>query len=608
MESDTNASTAIPIHAQAQTVNAAAVPMPFSMDSTGGSTHQFLGLRAKLSRALATPTNVFVLYSAYQLYRNRDSITSFTSRAKEAVASDCYALEQSTNSMAALPRFAAEGVVHGLVTALQTTISQIGYGLDVVLNGFLAALEVMVTLLTSIWRCFLENLSNSGIPLLSEIGNGGVQAIDQINQAMLSILEKPFSELSGVIRQHMADPRIELSVHIEDITTPHIAFCAEKLDFAAVDKLGVEMRCWILYAAVALLVAAVGMTACNAVMISYEHTRWSAQLARIRQKLEDFHFAEESRLSQEVVGERKFLMAEQDALRMVNTARHPLLSDFLDWFSRRLLRMKEHSAQRFIWFGYYIAHPPAVACLLIGLFGLIFTYSQLVMIDYSRSHARPILATALDDLSDVIQSLVTREIQNASKAFALSTNVALSQLESGLNDNVFGSIVKSAGELGAGLKAVQETMIQGIQAVFGEGAFSLLVLSVLQCLFFKKLAVIESGLVWLQENANIRLPRLSEHVLVPEPTELYNLITNIMADRMPGPSSSPSLPSDRLSEGAGGYLQRGIRIAEDSVSEVLDLYESEVSKDLPIYYSLVGIWYLLLAMGLVGTRGLKTNI
>ncbi|CAO3565561.1 unnamed protein product [Mortierella alpina] len=574
MESDTNASIAIPIQAQAQTMNAIAALMPISAGSTDSCTDQFLGLRAKLSRAFVTHTIVFVLYSAYQLYRNRESITSFTSRAKEAVVSNCYALEQSTNAVAALPRFAAEGVVHGLVTALQTTISQIGYGLDAVLNGFLAALEVMVTLLTSIWRCFLENLSNSGIPLLSEIGNGGVQAIDQINQAMLSILEKPFSELSGVIRQHMADPRVELSVYSEDMITPQIAFCAEKLDFVVVDKLGVEMRCWILYAAVALLVAAV----------------------------------EEPRLSQEVVSERNFPEAEQYALQIVKIVRHPLLSDFLEWFSRRLLRMKEHSAQRFIWFGYYVAHPPAVACLLIGLLGLIFTYSQLAMIDYSRLHARPILATALDDLSDVIQSLATREIQNVSKAFALSTNVALSQLESGLNDNVFGSIVKAAGELDSGLKIVQETMIQGIQAVFGEGAFSLLVLSVLQCLFFNKLAVVQSGLVWLQENANMRLPRLSESVLMPEPTELYNLITNIMGDRVPDPSSSPSLLSDRFSEGDGRYPQRGIRVTEDSVSRVLDLYESEVRKDLPVYYSLVGIWYLLLAMGLIGTKGLKTNI
>ncbi|KAF9575823.1 hypothetical protein EC968_001611 [Mortierella alpina] len=606
MDLVTNASVVIPIHAQPQTEDIVSVT-PSSTDMTSHFTRQFLGLRAKLSRAFATHTVVFVLYSAYQLSRTRESITSFASRAKEAVASDCYALEQSTKAVASLPRFAARGVAHGLVTALQTTVSQIGYGLDVVLNGFLTALEVIVTLLTSVWRCFLENLSNSGIPLLSEIGDGGVQAIDQINQAMLSILEKPFSELSSVIRQNMEDPRIELTVHIQDLSIPQVAFCAERLDLVAVDRLSAEMRCWFLYAVVALLVATVCMTACNMVMISYQHRRWRAQLDKVRQALEDFNDAKESRPSHEAVGEREFYGVEQLALQMINIVRHPLLTDFLDWFSRRLLRMKEHSTHRLVWFGHYVAHPPSVTCLLIGLLGLTFTYSQLAVVDYSRSRARPILATALGDLTDIIRNLITAEIQDASTAFALSTNVALSQLESDLNNNVFGSIVQAAGELDSGLKAVQTAMIQGIQAVFGEGAFSKLVLTVLQCLFLNKLAIVANGFVWLQENANIRLPRLSEQVLMPEQVELENLLGSIMGDGMIAPSLPASMASDRLSEGEGAYSTRRISVTEDPVVNVLDLYEDELRKDLPVHYALVGMWYILLVMGLVGARGLKPN-
>ncbi|KAF9277718.1 plasma membrane fusion protein prm1 [Mortierella alpina] len=216
--------------------------------------------------------------------------------------------------------------------------------------------------------------------------------------------------------------------------------------------------------------------------------------------------------------------------------------------------------------------------------------------------------TALEELSDVIRNHVTGEIQNASVAFASSTNVVLSQLEFDLNNRIFGPIVYAAGDLDSGLKAVQATMVEGIQAVFGEGALSNLVLAVLQCLFFNKLAIVKTGLAWLQENANIKLPRLSEHVLMPEQLELDNLLTTVMGHRIIAPSFSSSLPSGRLSEGGGTHLQREIRMSVDTVTKVLDLYENELKKDILVHYSLVGVWCVLLAMGLVGARGLKAKV
>ncbi|KAI8602055.1 hypothetical protein EDD21DRAFT_427943 [Dissophora ornata] len=574
----------------------------------------FLGLHAKLSQAFASYTVVFLIISAYQLFRTRDSVDTFTANAKQALANDCYALERTVTTLASFPHFAAQGVNHGLVIALNMAVSQIGYGLEVALSGFVSALQFIIGLLTGTWRCFLLNLASSGIPILSDIGSDGIQAIDDINNALVSLLTTPVYDVERVIQEKMSDPQIGLAVNVPVTPVQKVAFCGKTLNLTVVDRLEADFKQWILYATLALLGIAMIGTLGKMVWIVIQHKRWKVHVSRVMRQLAVMTLPMVAHPSAEPAtpGNKTATSASSSpplplidnaikvdlkihAQRISHMVGHPLLYRFVDWSSHYLFPKNRDMRSLYFWFIFYISHPQAVLCLLVGLLGLLLVYGQIALIDFTRTNYRPILAAILTDLSDTVLQLVNSIMSTASVTFANETNIALSSLETDLNTQVFGSIVQASGEINAALTNVQTTLIQGIQTVFGDTAFGKLVIVVLQCLLLNKLEVVETGLTWIQNNARITFPRVSDDVLMMSSTEMNNLVLSAVNDLAgpPSPANSTSTAASNSAAG-GGYV-------EGAIGKVFEQYENEVRRGLPVYFGLIGVWWIVLAMGVCGS-------
>ncbi|KAG0261268.1 plasma membrane fusion protein prm1 [Mortierella polycephala] len=567
----------------------------------------FLGLRAKLSQGFACYSVVFLVISAYRLFCTRNAIETFASTAKETVASDCYTLEKTVSTLGVLPYFAAQGVNHGLVLALNSAVNQIGYGLEAVLSGLLATLDLVVGLLTGTWRCFLTNLADSDVPLLSEIGDGGVQAINEMDKALIILLATPFNELGALIQQKMTNHRIGLPVSASLLQPQKVKICDKMLSLDAVDTLTDDLRKYVLYAALILLALAVAAALCNMATISYHHKRWKRSVVRImdllrtetqvslvetRQPHTDINNADTQPNEIEVRDEKLL------ASRISFMTRQPVLYRILDTSSRQLFPENENRRNLYIWLMLYIFQPQAVVCLLIGILGLILIYSQVALIGYFRMRHHPVLATALQGLTDTALDYVNSTMYGASRTFATETNIAIASMETDLNASVFGAIVHAASELGSTLAVVQTSLIEGVRAVFGNGLFGKLILAVLQCLLFNKLSVIENGLSWIESNAYVSLPRVSEDVLVMEQAELNRLVMASVAGTV-NPTVPPS-SSPIVLEKESAYVKDKLRRVGDVIDRVLVKYEQQLLEELPVYYGLMGVWCAVLAMGLVG--------
>ncbi|KAF9110409.1 hypothetical protein BGX27_006368 [Mortierella sp. AM989] len=533
--------------------------------------HPFLGLGAKLSQAFASYTVVFLLFSAYRLYLTQTSVETYTTNAKQAIGNNCHSLEKSVSTLASLPHFAAQSLNHGLATALDSAVSQIGYGLETILAGFLATLDFVIGLLTGTWRCFLDNLANSEIPLLSELGSGGVETVDKMHKTILGLLALPLNDLGDIIRQRMEDPQVGQMVNVVPAMSIHkVEFCAEALDLVVLDKMRDDLQNRIMYGSCIILVVALLAILGNMAWIAFLHGRDKAHIESI---IRQFNFLPETcnKTTKDEKRELPSFMGITDvelklcALRISHLARNPLLFRVVDWSSKRLFSENRGKRSRYIWFVYYIANSQAATCLLLGLCGLIIVYSQIAVINYTREHYRPALAAVLMDISDVALHAVNGAMSTASRSFAIKTNNVLQNLEVDLNTNVFGDIIHAAEEVNASLVQVQLTLAQGIQAVFGDGAFGKMVLMILQCLFLNKLAILENGLNWIQLNARIAMPRLSEDVLMLNPAEMNKLVY------------------DAIDEVSGSNMQ-GDR---NPIEDVFEWYEEELRQMLPVYYGLV---------------------
>ncbi|KAF9149967.1 plasma membrane fusion protein prm1 [Linnemannia schmuckeri] len=554
----------------------------------------FLGLQAKLSQAFASYAVVFFVISAFQLYKTRTVIGQFAADAKVSVAQECYALEKSLSTVATLPNMAAQGINRGLVNAVESSISQVGYGLVVVLTGLISTLDLIMGLLTGTWRCFLANLADSGIPLLSDVGVEGVQAIDELNDAVLDLLAVPFNGLGELIERKMADPQIGNLVAIPVMTIPKIVFCEEALDLAAVDKLASGLRQWISYGTMILLATAFAVVLGNMVVIWCHHRRWMTHVGRVQQQLSSI--AAESSGGQtkvtpsETQQEDMDLVDKQDdpeqkkldAMRISDMVQHPALYRFMDWSSKRLFKTDEIKRNIYLWFLHYVSHPPAIVCLFIGLLGLVLTAGKIALIEYMRQNYRTIFAPAIADLSETIINSVQGAMQTASVTFSTETNSALAVVEADLNEAVFSEIIRAAVDLNSALVQVQTTLVEGVRTVFGESIFAKFAGAVLQCLLFNKLEAVGRGLSWVQDNAQIRLPRVTEDMLVMDRTQLNALVVE-SANTLMSPSSSV----------------RGEKI-ENAMSRVYTQYEDALRRELPVYYGLVTVWLIILVLGLTG--------
>ncbi|KAF9547050.1 plasma membrane fusion protein prm1 [Mortierella hygrophila] len=558
----------------------------------------YLGLWAKLSQAFASYAVVFLVISAFQLYRTRNAVEQFTADAKASVSQECYALEKSLSTVAMLPNLAAQGINRGLVNAVEASISQVGYGLVVVLTGLISSLELIMGLLTGTWRCFLVNLADSGIPLLSDVGAEGVQAIDELNDAVLGLLAVPFNGLGELIESKMADPQIGNLVTVPVMATPKIVFCEEALNLVAVDKLASDFRQWIYYGTMALLAAALAVMLGNMVVIWYHHRRWLTHVERVQQLLPGIatessggrakvtltHFSgkQQEAYKDPVDKDEDPEQKKLEAMRISRMVQSPLLYRFLDWSSKRLFRTDVAKQNIYLWFIHYVTHPPAIVCLFIGLLGLILTFGQIAFIEHMRQNYRSILAPAITNLSTTIFNSVQGAMQTASVAFSTETNSALSVVENDLNEAVFSEIIRAAADLNNALVQVQTTLADGVRKAFGDSIFAKFVGAVLQCLLFNKLEVVERGLSWVRENAHIQLPRITEDMLMMGRTQLDSLVVEAV-DTLMDPSSSVRMQK-----------------VEDAISGMFTQYENALRRELPLYYGLAGVWLIVLVMGLAG--------
>ncbi|KAI7832327.1 hypothetical protein BC939DRAFT_435205 [Gamsiella multidivaricata] len=589
-----------------------AVPSPLCLAAhstkTPPTVQPFLGLCAKLSQAFASYTVIFLIISAYRLFQTRSSVDTFVLDAKQTLFTDCYTLEKTATTLASFPQFAAQSVNRGLIATLDTAISQIGYGLVVVLSGVLATLDFVIGLLTGTWRCFLNNLADSGIPVLSEVGQGGVQAIDQVDNTLLDLLALPLNDLGKVIQDRMADPQIGLVLNMPTIPVQKVVLCDKVLGLVDVDAMAEDLKRWILYGTLVVLTLAVVAMLCNMAWIAFRHRRWTLHVSRVLQQVETIS-KEATSVAIDPSGNHEETKSStwtpKDsrlcAVRIDHLTRHPLLYRFLEASSRCFFPRDENARGLYFWFMFYITQSQAVVCLCVGILGLLMIYAQLTLLDYARAHYRPLLNTALVDLSVTVPQLVNGIMHTSSVAFATETNTALSSLESDLNTHVFSGIVNAAASMSAALVNVETTLVQGIQTVFGDTLFAKLILAVIQCLLLNKLAAVEAGLAWIQGHVQLALPRLEDDVLMMNPTELQKLVAAAVEEMAP-----PSLfngVSMNSNNSTGGVVQSKVYKAEIVIGRVFQQYEDELRRELPMYYGLVAVWWAVLAMGIVGVGG-----
>ncbi|MCJ1329376.1 plasma membrane fusion protein prm1 [Thelotrema lepadinum] len=167
--------------------------------------------------------------------------------------------------------------------------------------------------------------------------------------------------------------------------------------------------------------------------------------------------------------------------------------------SRRFSSPKRQMLTR--WFVAYITSPPALIVLAIALAGLFSALCQYVLLEAVAKEV-PQLTYQISNLADK----VVASVDNASVTWANHTNAAIIAENDKINSDVFGWVNITTSTLNNTLNSFINETTGLLQKAFGGTVLEDPIQQVFNCLIGLKVASIEKGLTWAQDNAHVTFP------------------------------------------------------------------------------------------------------
>jgi hypothetical protein len=201
--------------------------------------------------------------------------------------------------------------------------------------------------------------------------------------------------------------------------------------------------------------------------------------------------------------ERSALFAEgHEAMDVVYLASRPTSSGIGLWFGRRFGSARRQAVIRWAWA--YATSVPMMFLLSLAIAGLFSCFCQYLLLKA--------IADKTPELTDQVAGFadkVVTSLQNASTSWANGVNGAIDNLDKEINDDVFGWVNTSTTAVNDTLNVFVDQMTTTLNDTFGGTILYDPIKEVLNCLIGLKIAGVQKGLTWVNENAHVNFPGVS---------------------------------------------------------------------------------------------------
>ena len=221
-------------------------------------------------------------------------------------------------------------------------------------------------------------------------------------------------------------------------------------------------------------------------------------------------------------------LSDHNLLILHADSTHPLLTRLANKITS-LLHLSRSQYINLSWFFHYIFHPPALACFLIGFFGILSVQLQLLAIAplEARFHDRATAAAA--DLSGNIFTSLNQSMYNQSATYANGVNSHIDNIQSTINDGLFGWVNGTTTTLNNTVNAFYSDLQDVVSTIFNGTILEQPAQEFLRCFIGSKVDAIENALTFLHDNLNIDIARVNESILVLSPDEVNGVTKPIAA-------------------------------------------------------------------------------
>ena len=350
-----------------------------------------------------------------------------------------------------------------------------------------------------------------------------------------------------------------------------LSFC-NGLDTSFIDDIGRDLIKTAKIGILILVVLALLLTGLHCLLVWYKWQCMKNHLENTRQAwMSDptlVHIKSSASIPQITLSDHNLMM-----LRV--NSEHPLITKYTNLFAIRTgMTPSQHINMR--WFFHYIFHPPALACFLIGFFGLLSVEVQLLALGPLVSASRAKVASAVSDFSKTIANSINQTMYNQSSAYANDINSKVNAVQTTINNGVFGWVNGTTTTLNTTLNDFYTEVQNLVTTVFNGTILEAPALEFLQCFIGNKVDDIEEALTFLHNNLVVNIPLVNSDILVLSPR---------FVDEATAPIAAAAI-------GGGASDDQGI------LGRLVATYEQSLRKERMMFAIFIGLWGVVVLMAI----------
>lgn len=266
-------------------------------------------------------------------------------------------------------------------------------------------------------------------------------------------------------------------------------------------------------------------------------------------------------------------MTDHNLLTLHAVSTHPLLSRLASRLAI-VFRLSQTRYTHLQFFFHYVFHPPALACFLIGFFGLLSVELQLLALGPVQAKFSSQVASTVADFSSTIATSMNASMQNQSATYANEINGHILVVQSSINDGLFGWVNTTTTTLNTTIATFYSDIQNAVTTVFGGTILDQPIQDFVHCLLGTKVAAIEDALTFLHNNLQVNFPIVNESVLVLSPDQVNEV----------------AQPISEAAVGGGSGNNEGL------VGRLVDTYVSSLEKERIMFGIFLGLWLFVVFM------------
>jgi len=419
----------------------------------------------------------------------------------------------------------------------------------------------------------LDALSNITIPTDFENAlvqlNNSLPTVSSIKDSIEDLVDTPFEAVKSDINSTFQGLFFDAST----LPVPEqnsVSFC-NNLDTSSVDDLGHDLLTITKIGTIILILLLLALLVGHCALEWYKWRCLQFHLHRTREAW----VSDPTTVYTGPAHAPSVTLTDHNLLMLQTDAQHPLLTRIANSLSAKLrLSPSQHTHLR--WFLHYIFYAPALACFLIGFFGLLSVQVQLLAVGPLEAKYSAQAAASVQDLSTTIFAQVNSSMYNQSSSYAGTINARVETVQSSVNNGLFGWVNSTTTTLNSTLNNFYTDVQNIVSSAFNGTVLETPAQDFVRCIIGSKVTALEEALTFLNQNLNVNLPTVNESVLVLSSSNVNEITQPIATAAVGGGQDDP-----------GGLIGR-----------LVSTYVDSLKQERIMFALFLGLWGLVVLMGL----------